>query len=113
MEYQELYMDLEIEFEEQIDRKNRDRWHKRDFEATIDTICTKLGQDGRTQILLIKNRDSFYLPNGFKAHEGEKPELACIRGLCNIFSLSELKQMSKDEQRRDQFFKAFSMISSE
>lgn len=75
--------------------------HKREFVATVDTICTRLGQDGRTQILLIKNRDSFYLPNGFKAYDGEKLELACIRGLCNIFSLSKLKQMSKDKERRE------------
>ena len=81
-------MDLEFEYEQEIERKNRDRFYKREFEATIDTICTRLGHDGRTQILLIKNRDSFYLPNGFRAYEGEKPELACIRGLCNIFSLS-------------------------
>lgn len=88
--YDEIYMDLELELEAQIQSKNRDRRYKKEFASTIDAICTRVNplDQRRTQILLIKNRDSFYLPNGFKSYENEKPELACIRGLNNLFSLS-------------------------
>jgi hypothetical protein len=82
-------MDLELEFEDKVIMRSK-KQPKKLFGSTIDAICTRSdpGNPKRTQILLIKNRDTFYLPNGFKAYENERAEIACIRGLCNLFSLS-------------------------
>jgi hypothetical protein len=86
---EDYYTDLALEWENKPLRNQRPRSAKRQFAATIDGVCTRSNPEdqSRTQILLIKNRDSFYLPNDFKAYVGEKAEVAFVRGLCNIFSL--------------------------
>ena len=48
LELYDLYMDLELQYEDDIAKSNKERFHKREFTATIDTICTRLDYDGRT-----------------------------------------------------------------
>ena len=90
------------------------KYSKKLFDSTIDAICSRRDplDPSRMQILLIKNKDTFYLPNGFKSYKNEKPEIACVRGLCNIFSLSQFKQMANDPERQDMFYGAFSVVNS-